>query len=611
MRRQHLFLTFAAIVLAASLAQSARADDASVTAVLDSSETNVGQPVQLQIKVTGARSANVPDQIAVDGLDIRFTGESQLVEGRNFQFTYSLVYNYTIMPEKAGAFRIPAQTIRVGSKALRTPELTLNVTDTGGRTTRPGRAPETVDASKAGFVELVLGKTTAYVGEMIPAEVRLGFSTRTPVESLGNGIELTGQGFTTQKMRDPRQSIENIRGRSYQLFVFKTAVSPVHAGKLDVGPVEVNPIVRVPQLNRPRPSTRDPFGLNDPFFDNFFNDPAFAPSAPREVKLQSEKQTMEVKPLPPNAPPSFSGAVGVFSLDVAAKPTSAKVGDPITVTARISGRGNFDRVNAPSLEDEKGWHAYPPSAQFKQDDDVGISGMKTFEVVVSPNERKDKLPPLVFTFFDPVKEQYVTLRSNPIPLQIEGGVAAAATPAASAVPNAPVSAASATPAAKPADILYQMNDVPDRVESFTPWFVRREFWFAQLVPLFALVGFIGWKVRRARLSDRAARRVAELQHEASELQRKLDRDDLAPGEYFADASRAVQLRTAIARNVPPHAVDAETAANAFRLDAESRERLRELFARSDELRYSGGGNGVANVAPETRRKVHDLLSRLR
>ena len=75
-----------------------------------------------------------------------------------------------------------------------------------------------------------------------------------------------------------------------------------------------------------------------------------------------------------------------------AKPKSVQVGDPITVTTTIAGRGNFDRVNAPVLEDERGWHKYPPSSKFKQDDEVGISGTKTFETVLSPNEKKQSLP---------------------------------------------------------------------------------------------------------------------------------------------------------------------------------------------------------------------------
>src|SRR6476646_6155289 len=91
----------AAVVFLSSVNQSV-ADNASVTAVLSNSSTAVGEPVQLQIKVTGSTNVTPPGSIVVDGLDIRFTGQSQLLEGRNFQFTYSYVYNYTVMPLKAG-----------------------------------------------------------------------------------------------------------------------------------------------------------------------------------------------------------------------------------------------------------------------------------------------------------------------------------------------------------------------------------------------------------------------------------------------------------------------------------------------------------------------------
>src|SRR5207253_4107183 len=100
---------------------------------------------------------------------------------------------------------------------------------------------------------------------------------------------------------------------------------------------------------------------------------------------------------------TFSGAVGNFSMTAEANPKRVQIGDPITIKAAISGRGNFDRMNAPELSDERGWHKYPPSSNFKQDDDVGISGTKTFELVVSPNEKLTSVPPLAFSYFDPVK----------------------------------------------------------------------------------------------------------------------------------------------------------------------------------------------------------------
>src|SRR5882762_3188328 len=99
-------LVFLVMLTALAGSPLVRADEPTVTAVLTSSETEVDRPVQLQIKVTGDSSATPPSDIAVDGLDIRYTGQSQLVEGRNFRFSYSFIYNYTVMPLRPGTFKI-------------------------------------------------------------------------------------------------------------------------------------------------------------------------------------------------------------------------------------------------------------------------------------------------------------------------------------------------------------------------------------------------------------------------------------------------------------------------------------------------------------------------
>src|SRR5256885_5733965 len=123
MFRRILFL--APIAIAATHSSFAAAP--SVTAVLSDSQPAVGQMVQLEIKVNGANSANVPDTISIDGLEIHQTGTSRQFEMHNFDVKSSVTYNYTILPLKAGQFKIPPQTIRVGNDSLRTPELVLTV----------------------------------------------------------------------------------------------------------------------------------------------------------------------------------------------------------------------------------------------------------------------------------------------------------------------------------------------------------------------------------------------------------------------------------------------------------------------------------------------------
>src|SRR5204863_2054454 len=276
---------------------------------------------------------------------------------------------------------------------------------------------------------------------MVPAEIRLAFEPRARGR-LQEGPELSGQGFTTQKLQQPRETLETIGGRTYQVYTFKTAISPARPGKFEIGPVQAKAVVvlprrpSAPRTTRPR-SPFDLFNLDDPFSDPFFADPFGSMGERTELPIKSQAVTLDVKPLPPNAPPNFSGAIGNFTMTADAKPKTVQVGDPITVTSTINGRGNFDRMNGPALEDERAWHKYPPSAKFKQDDDVGISGEKTFEMVIAPNEKKSAVPPLVFAYFDPIKEQYATLRSEPVSIQVEGGAAPAPTAAAAPATAAP------------------------------------------------------------------------------------------------------------------------------------------------------------------------------
>src|SRR2546430_7606984 len=130
-------LILAPIMVAAT--QFAIAASPSVTAVLNDSQPQVGQMVQLQIKVNGAQSANVPETISVDGLEIHQTGTSRQFEMHNFDVTSSVTYNYTVLPQKAGQFKIPPQTVRVGNSSLQSPELHLNVAASSNRSAQRGR----------------------------------------------------------------------------------------------------------------------------------------------------------------------------------------------------------------------------------------------------------------------------------------------------------------------------------------------------------------------------------------------------------------------------------------------------------------------------------------
>ena len=169
--RHFAILCVLAVTFAAN--RFAFAASPNVTAVLRDSQPEVGQIVQFEIKVTGANSANVPETISIDGLEIHQTGTSRQFEMHNFDVSSSVTYNYTILPLKAGRFKIPPQMVRVGNDSLKTPELVLNVAQgSSGGSSRPGSSSQSSQVAVGGklaFAELVIAKKDAYVGEMIPA----------------------------------------------------------------------------------------------------------------------------------------------------------------------------------------------------------------------------------------------------------------------------------------------------------------------------------------------------------------------------------------------------------------------------------------------------------
>src|SRR4051794_22201240 len=123
-------------VLLSMGAGSLRAATPSVTAVLTESETTVGRPVQMEIQVNGSGNPQPPQVISVDGLEIQSIGSQRQVQMNNFNVSYSVTFNYTILPLKAGNFTIPPQSIQVAGTTLQTPELKLAVSASGAQSGR-------------------------------------------------------------------------------------------------------------------------------------------------------------------------------------------------------------------------------------------------------------------------------------------------------------------------------------------------------------------------------------------------------------------------------------------------------------------------------------------
>ena len=604
----HLAFALAACAVLC-LNATALAEDPSVEASLSSATADVGEAVELQIAVHGSEKAPAPE-VRIDGLDVQYVGPSTQVQINNFELTRSVTHTYNVVPQREGNFIIPALRVEVGNRSLSTQPLRLVVSRTGGGgssagatvTQDPAAAPD-----KFAFAEWVVPKNSGYVGEAIPAELRLYVANNIRCE-LQQLPALGGDGFTIQKNPKPTQSNVTKDGRSFTLVRFKTAITPVKAGKLVLPSTTINAVAVLPVKRSNRQRLPRMPGFPDGF-DDFFGQ---SMNTAQQVTIRPDPVELEIKPLPAaGRPKSFSGAVGQFTLVTKASPLHVKAGDPITATAEISGMGNFDRMGPPVVAEEEGWRAYPPSSKFKQDDEVGISGNKTFEMALIPNEPKASLPNIEFSYFDPTTEQYVTLTADRSPIVVDGTVAPAPAPTAAVAAVQPTASPTAAAQPKPNDIQYIRIDPGRWGLSFEPVWQTQTFWLYQTIPLTALLAFMGWQWRQARVGDQQARRMAALRTGKATALRTLEQSN-APSDFYEAARRVIQFETALSSQHEPATIDAEAACASRKLDPQTAAAIESLFAAHDELHYAGAGGrsgGGESITPEQRESVRSLLER--
>jgi hypothetical protein len=517
-------------VLCAAGICSLDAADVSVTAEMSRPEISAGEMAELQIKVTGAQQADVPQQIAVDGLQVRLTGQSTQVQMVNFKVSSSVVYSYIVMPLRTGKFAIPGVTVTADGRQFRTAPLQFSVADTRAapapavaqpaqsapppfpglqpppRRTRP--APQRVDESRLAFGEITCPKKAIFAGEVVPVEIRYYFDANYQVQVRGK-VDFGGEGIVAERFPDPKESREERDGTVYNVLTFRTLLSAVKPGTIDVPPAKLDCQVQVPGGAPP--------GFDDPIFRQLMGGQSPFMQA-RDLQVKTAPLHLDIMPLPKESrPASFSGAVGQFDIDAMVSNPKPAPGDPATLSVKIGGKGNFKGMGAPVLTEDEGWRSYPPTDKFDSSDDLSYSGVKSFDFTLIAQEPKKSSPGAEFSYFDPTTAKYVTLNTKPLPLQASPG--SASNPAVA--PDASAGSGETKTPSKNSGPDHQEVKQGDPVPGITlrSWktpLVRSEFVIATLAMLTAALALLGilWyrHVQAHGGSARAQRRrmIAEL-----------------------------------------------------------------------------------------------------
>jgi hypothetical protein len=579
-------LLFLCFVLLGSLVSGTTAP--TITAALSATSTEVDQPVQLTLTVENARVSRPPTVIA-SGLTINFAGTSTQTTILNFKASSKTTFTYIVRATKEGSFQIPPILVSVGSDTYRTAPLILEVA-------HADNAPS-ANTDEPFFGELVVPKESAFVGEQIPIELRFYFDRGVNYESypFGQFPLIDGEGFVTRKYPDPSDRQLSANGRLYRVQVYKTALTGVKPGKLNLASASQQFRVVVGFGANP--------GLSGPF-QNYQE---------QIVTIKTNGTSIEIKPLPlQGKPPNFSGAIGDFSLLASATPLATRVGDPIAMKVVIKGLGNFDRMVAPTLSDQDTWRVYDPSIETTPLDDIGLSATRTYSFPIVPQKLASVLPTVEFSYFDPNAEKYVTLKSPAIPVsvtELPAQTNASPTPLSSPTsPSSPASRIQSNGSPPELDILDIHRDAPARLpisNSFRPWVENPAFWFAQAVPAaLLLLIIIGFWVRKRILARRPTRSLIS---EQRRLERELDSTDRFP-DFLNASVRLLEIHLKLSpKSDANHAVEGALAKpgvpEPVRLEVE------QLLQKRAEVVY--GKIHSEDLTPELRSHVKELVQRWR
>jgi hypothetical protein len=424
------------MLLLFSLVFSGTMGQVKFSAVASSKEIGKSDYVQIEFVVENAQQIeditppSFHDFQVVKG-PIQSSGMS-IINGAMSQYK---ALSFVLQPTKMGKFTLPGATAVIDGKHMTSNPVTIDVV-AGSRAAPaqpmphpiwPGddldfdreyilRPGENVNEKirKNMFVKVQVSKTSCFVGESIVATYKL-YSRLQSESRVTRHPSLNG--FSVHDMIDPTSDvsfIESVNGKPFTVHIIRKAqLIPLQAGTVDLDPVEVENTVHFVKGNGPV-KRRNSNPLQE-LFDRFSGDEEAGERVDQHVVLDSKPVAIDVKGLPlENRPESFNGAVGQFTMTAAMDTKNIVAEDAAVLKLTVKGSGNLPVVNAPTVSWPKGIEDYSASAREQVDKTVApMNGFKTFEYKFIPSVAGTyTIPPVAFSYFDPVKAVYKTLETQ-------------------------------------------------------------------------------------------------------------------------------------------------------------------------------------------------------
>lgn len=386
-----------------------------ISARVDKLQVARDDQVILTVSVSGASNIPRPQLPSMANFEAFDAGSSQSMQIVNGRIASRATYTFVLRPRFVGRTKIPPIIAIAGGKTAATLPIEIVVL-------RPSAAPPPVAAPRPRqrarttprrqrgpdlFVTAKVDKKRPYVNEQILLSVR--FHTAVPLLGNAKWDPPERHGFLDEDL-PPSPHYKIVKsGRTYYVSEIKLALFPVQAGKLRIGPTTIRCEVQ-------EHMGVDPLAAD--FFQRFFSQ-GLMTTGSRELKTKAI--SIKARPLPKQGrPEGFSGAVGRFTLQAEIDKTAVKVGEAVNLSVSVSGTGNLKTLSELKLPEMKEMRVYETVSDLNlKKDPRGVRGSKIFKTVLVPRASGElSIPAISFSYFDPGKRKYISLKTRPIKLKV-------------------------------------------------------------------------------------------------------------------------------------------------------------------------------------------------
>lgn len=554
----------------------------SFTASLDHDTMIVGETATLTLSFQDGSPSAIPAPPSVPNLLIQDTGASGISFNEiNGVQSRIWTHNFIVKGLQPGDYTIPSMSVTIDGQLYRSQPVKLSVTKTPP-------APEGIDPANPdiAFMRLAVPKKTVYVGEMFRAELQLylreGIVRITDVQP----SPAQGEGFTVGKSQEGSHRQARIGNSGYSVIPVNMVFTAAKAGRITFEPMEY--------------SMNLLFGPID-FFGR--------PTRMQHVALSNLPVTIQALPLPTNnVPPGFNGAVGNYSLAVNVSPTNVAVGDPVNVKVEITGSGALENVALPTQTGWQQFKLYPPTSEVHADDQLGMSGTKSFALTAVPeNMDVRELPPFAFSYFDPDQKTYRTLSHPAVPLTIR--------PSAASLPPPTFSSGNVSDNPPPVRDVVPIKQRLGTLATISPPLIQQPWFLAlQAIPAVAWLALLFNRKQRERLANnprlRRQKQVEQtIRTDLHNLRRFADANQ--PADFFATIFHLLQERLGERLDLPASAITEAVLDERLRPIGVSDDQLaalHELFQTCNQARYAPDTTHeeLLSLIPKVESALNDL-----